>query len=133
MTTQELISNYKLVFAIKQIQYAPDPDYYISKWPDTFHDLLTEFLYIWVDSADIDEVLVPKLEDILNGIIEKGDSGAHSTYIEITQTETDFYAEESEVPDLTIPTQDFYDILILWRNFLNEPPLHQSKVNNPNV
>lgn len=128
MNTQKLIDKYQLVFENKQIQANPDPSHYIFKWPDTIHHLLTEFLYIWNNQVNIDEIILPKLEDILNGVVEKGYSGAHSTYIDITQTETDFYAEESELPDFTLPTQDFYDILILWRNFLNEEPLEDSKV-----
>lgn len=133
MITQQLIQTYQLSFVNKQIQANPDPNYYYLKFPETFHYLLTEFLYVWNDSSDIDEILIPKLEGILNGVIEKGDSGANSIYIDVTQTETDFYAEDSELPDFTIPTQDFYDILVLWRNFLNEAPLDGSKVGDSNV
>lgn len=109
------------------MRYSPDPNYYISKWPNTSNNLLTGFLYTWNDSSEIDETLISKLEDILNGTVENDYSDANSLYIDIYQTETDFYAEDSELPDFTLPTQDFYDILILWRDFLNEAPLDGSK------
>lgn len=129
MTTQQLISAYQLVFTNKQMTYAPDPNYYISKWPDTSNDLLTEFLYKWNDPKDIDETMISMLEDILNGTIENDYSDANSLYVDIYQTETDFYTRDAELPNFTLPTQDFYDILVLWRDFLNEAPLDGSKVN----
>lgn len=132
MTTQELIDTYQLAFVNKQIQANPDPNYYILKFPETSNDLLTEFLYVWNDSSEIDEILIPKLEDILNEAVENDYSDADSIYVYITQTETDFYTRDAELPDFTLPTQDFYDILILWRNFLNETPLDGSKVGDSN-
>jgi hypothetical protein len=133
MTTQELIQTYQLAFVNKQIQANPDPNYYVLKFPETSNDLLTEFLYVWNDSSEIDETMISMLEDILNGTIENDYSDANSLYVDIYQTETDFYTRDAELPNFTLPTQDFYDILILWRNFLNEAPLDGSKVGDSNV
>lgn len=128
MTTQQLISTYRLAFVNKQVQANPDPNYYILKWPGTSNSLLTEFLYTWNDPSQIDETMISMLEDILNGIIENDYSDANTLYLDIYQTETDFYTRDATMPVFSIPTQDFYDILILWRNFLNEDPLDGSKV-----
>lgn len=128
MTTPELISTYQLVFTNKQMKYDPDPNYYIFKWPGTSNSLLTEFLYTWNDPSQIDETMISMLENILNGTIENDYSDANSLYLDIYQTETDFYTRDAELPDFTLPTQDFYDILILWRNFLNEEPLDETIV-----
>lgn len=128
MTTQELIQTYTITFSNKQHRFEPDPNYYVTKWPDTNNVLLTEFLYKWDNPIYIETKVLKKLENVLNENSDKDESGANHIYVEFTLTETDFYCEDSEVPDLTIPTQDFYDIIVLWRNFLLEPPLSGSQV-----
>jgi hypothetical protein len=122
MTTQELINEYQIVFENKQIQLDPDPNYSIYKTPSTNRDLLTQFLIDWNDPDEIEETMVTKLENVLSNEVEMDESDAHNVYVNIFPNESQFYSITSQTPVFSIPTQDFYDILILWRDFLREAP-----------
>ena len=123
MTTQQLIETYQLNFsnAIEEIGNTPKV---IDKRLTTFNEFLTGYLYEWERSDIIDSELLPDLQLLLNEEIEKFDDSSTFAMIIATNTETKIYADNSSVPDVIIPTQDFYDIIVLWRDFLNEAPLN---------
>lgn len=122
MTTQELISTYQLNFfnAIEEIGNTPKV---IDKRLTTFNELLTGYLYEWERSEIIDSDLLPDLQLLLNDEVEKFDDSSTFAMIIANNAETRIYANNSAVPDVVIPTQDFHDMIILWRDFLNESPL----------
>lgn len=123
MTTPELISTYQLNFfnAIEEIGNTPKV---IDKRLTTFNDFLTSYLYQWNKADEIDSELLPELQLLLCGEIDKFDDSCTFTFILANSSETKIYPDNSSIPNTIIPTQDFYDILVLWRDFLNKPPLN---------
>ncbi|MGV0937805.1 hypothetical protein ACTS91_14480 [Empedobacter falsenii] len=123
---RELIEKYKLNF-----QNRVDEDGEIDKFPETNIDQLTNLLYEWkaedIDSnehgllADIDEALTNQNSEI--------ESGSTTVLILIYQNEVRFVgAWSEETYSISIPTQDFKEIVIGWRDFLLTPPLNGTKM-----
>lgn len=131
MTTFELIENYRLHFfnAIEDLENTPKV---IDKRLDTFCDALTVFLYAWHQPHSIDTEILSDLTNVINGVQESFDINHVYTLIVSTTELTEIYDENvTSGPVAIIPTQDFYDILVLWRDFLLEPPLNGTKVEEP--
>lgn len=127
MTTQQLIETYQLNFfnAVEQITNNPKK---FSKRLHTFNKFLTYYLFEWRDVSQINLDLLPDLQLVLSEEVEKFDDSSTFTFIIASNTETKIYGDNSSFPDVIIPTRDFYNIIVLWRDFLNEPPLNGTLV-----
>ncbi len=133
MTTQELIDTYQLNF-FNKVQKIGNSPAFVSKIPGSINLELTNFLICWDNPNHINGSLIHDIEEVLNGIVLLNESDSPTVWIDITIDETKFYKETSSSPDYVLPTQDFYDIVLLWRDFLLEPPLDGTKVDeNGNI
>lgn len=127
MTTNELISTYGIEFLNKVIKFDNGVSK-VNKFPQTASDELLEFLFRWGNPANINDSLIPDIESVLNEKVPFEDTDGGNVFVTITPTQTFVYTNQPEDAELVLPTQDFYDIVILWRDFLLTPPLHGTHV-----
>lgn len=130
MTTEEIKTRYKLNFTNTVIEFeGSQPE--ILKQPYTFNESLTDFLSEWENPRILTSELLSKFERVLNEETESFDTNGQFVAIDSTISITKIYDENATInPVATLPTQDFYDILVLWCDFLLEPPLNGSIVKN---
>ena len=123
---QNLINQYQINF-INNINHNPILNInYIRKIPNLENEYLFEFLFDW--SADgITEDLLTAVEQVLNGTISEYETGSETNSISIFQSKVDFYDNNLNYVG-NIPTQDFKEICIGWRDFLLTPPLNGTQV-----
>lgn len=124
MKTQQLISTYQLNF-FNAIEEIGNTSRVYDKRLITCNDFLTWYLSEWDKADEIDSELIPEFQAVINGTTANHFStNGEFTFIKSAINETKIYDINSiSEPIFTLPTQDFYDILTLWRDFLNEPPL----------
>ncbi len=99
----------------------------IDKFPYTDNSILTTFLYDF-NAREINEYLISDIEDVLNGIIPEATNGSEIITIGIEPVNTIFYIDDVGTNYPEIPTKDFLEIVIGWRDFLLTPPLNGTKV-----
>jgi hypothetical protein len=84
------------------------------------------------NALDITEWLIPEIESALGDVNSEIEADSAIVGVMIYQDRTEFY---SAVPRSTgylfqMPTTHFLEIAIAWRDFLLEPPLNGSKVDD---
>ena len=112
---KEIINKYKINF-----QNRIDKFNKIDKFPNMGEEYLTLFLYGW-NSRDITENLLPDIEQALLDPNSEFENGNEIILILIHQENVIFYHFD-DVP-FSIPTADFKEIVIGWRDFLLQSPL----------
>jgi hypothetical protein len=122
---QLIIENYNINFynAVSTSSYTELNT--VDKIPSTYKSELTTFLYNWTVD-EIDELLLPDIESVLSEEESEIENGSETIQIVIYLDHVTFYPENAD--SFTIPTLDFKEIVIGWRDFLLEPPLNGSKV-----
>ncbi len=123
---QGIIDKYKINFYNSVYEGPVTKIKDIDKIPSTNNKFLTTFLYSWSRSSDIDELLLPDIETVLNEEESELDNGSETIQITIYLDLVIFYPENSD--SFSIPTVDFKEIIIAWRDFLLESPLNGTKV-----
>ena len=101
----------------------------IDKVPDTHLDYLTFLLYEWnaFDIDDSDHGLLADIDEALLNPDSEIESGSSRVDIIIYQNVVNFYPDGND-EIYSMPTIDFREIVIEWRNFLLTPPLNNTKI-----
>jgi hypothetical protein len=122
---QNLINQYKITLQNKVLNWGSDNE--IFKSIETNNRYLNEFIDSWsVD--EMDESLFPYLNKVINGTLTEYDTGSETITILIKQDLTYFLIDDVGTNYPTIPTQDFKEICLGWKEFLLTPPLNGTKV-----
>jgi hypothetical protein len=121
---QIIIDQYEISFQ-NQIEEISGFSKKIDKFPDTNNEYLSMFLYYW-NAQDIDSSLLPDINTALLDSETEIENGSEIISILIYQDRVDFYDDDGFVYEL--PTIDFKEIIIGWRDFLLTPPLNGTKV-----
>lgn len=107
----------------------------INKFPNTLSIKLTDFLYGWSNAVEINEYLMPLILDALEGKYdpETNTTSSGGTDIVIENDFCRFFSGFSDYssylnPELIIPTLDFKEIVLAWRDFLLTAPLNGTVV-----
>jgi hypothetical protein len=88
--------------------------------------VLNEFLFSWDNPADIGELLLPDIFDALSGLQGDIQNGSETVLLLINYHDVCFFQEGEE--NVVIPTNDFNEIVLAWKEFLETPPLSGTKV-----
>lgn len=121
---QNLINQYQINF-LNQIDKFESYPSKIDKVPILNNLYFSKFLYDW-SVAEMDEWLLPYLDQVINGTLPEYDTGSETITILIKQDLTYFLIDDVGTNYPTIPTQDFKEICLGWREFLLTPPLNGS-------
>lgn len=121
---KNIINQYKINFH-NLVEQFPGLPKEIDKVPDTNNEFLSTFLYTW-RAQDINETLVPDINIALMNPESEIENGTETITILIYQDRVEFYDDDGFVYKL--PTHDFKEIVIGWRDFLLTPPLNGTKV-----
>ena len=121
---QSTIDTYKINFYNKILDF--DNKKEVQKVPDTNHQI-SIFLFEW-SADDLTNYLLPKINDIINYTLAEFETGSNSIIVVIDPINTTFYPDEQANNFPVMPTQDFREIVIAWRDFLLQPPLNGSRV-----
>lgn len=119
-----LINQYKISFTNNVIEFV-DSGKEISKTPNTSSIYLSNFLDDF-NAQEIDELLLSDINDALLNPNSEIENGSETISIIIYQNKVEFYDDDGFVYEL--PTIDFKEIVIGWRDFLLAPPLNATKV-----
>ena len=98
----------------------------INKIINTNNEPLTNFLICWSSVSEINESLLPDINEALAHPNVEINSDSPPVNIVMSDNSVDFYGYEGYIN--SIPLQDFKEIVIGWRDFLNTPPLNGTKV-----
>ena len=105
---------------------------YTKKLASSSNYLLGSFLTSWNSVEEIDEELLPTIEIILNGTQQNDYTDSAIVWVDIYPNITKFYKSGAGVtidlnfPDYEIPTSDFKEIVLSWREFLSSSPLNKT-------
>lgn len=123
--TQELINQYKINFKNIARHNPVLGTKKNIKSPDVENLQLFYFLDDWVDTTELDSDLLPNIDVALGNSTSELEYGTQTTMILIQQNDVDFYDIHGDY-DSSIPTLDFKEIVIGWRDFLLTPPLNDT-------
>ena len=126
--TNTLIDKYKINFYNSIYENPVTEIKKIDKIPSTNNKFLITFLYSWSRPSDIDELLLPDIETVLNEEEIELENGSETIQIIIYLDYVTFYPEHTDT--FSIPTSDFKEIIIGWRDFLLEAPLNGTIVDD---
>jgi hypothetical protein len=119
---QTLIDKYQISFSnvVQDVRGYPKK---ITKLPITINDRFTEFLYNWSSANEINETLLPVINNVLNGNVIEDTCASETVGTIIEKENTIFYSLIDESPTINIafniPTQDFKDVVEGWVEFLS--------------
>ena len=116
---KEIINKYKINFENRIDKFNK-----IDKFPIMEEGYLSLFLYGW-NSRHITENLLPDIEQALLDSNSEFENGNEVISILIYQNNVIFYHFDD--PPFSIPTVDFKEIVIGWRDFLLQRPLDGTK------
>ena len=121
---QNLIYKYRIELKNKVFNFETGKE--IHKSISTNNGELTTFLNDWT-AQKINELLLPDFDEVMVNPGEKVINGSetinvhiYNNIVEIYNSDYDFVSE--------LPTQDFKEIVIGWRDFLLTPPLNGTKM-----
>jgi hypothetical protein len=120
----ELISQYQISFQNKIIDFEKQGKV-IYKILSTNNSFISEFFLDWRNGIEIQDYLLPDIESILNNEEDEIQVESETFSVLMYQNKVVFYPENHDT--FEIPTLDFKEIAIAWRDFLLEPPLNGSK------
>lgn len=122
-----LIDKYKINFVNRKFDFGGD--FKIIKFPYTNSEWLTSFLSEWTRVSDLDDSDGGLITDVNAALVNPSaeiESGSQLVDIIIYQNKVDFYPDSGDL--FSIPTIEFKEILLGWRDFLLTPPLDGTKV-----
>jgi hypothetical protein len=122
-----IITNYNISFQ-NQIADFGIHGRVIHKTFNSNNITLRDFFNDWTIADDITDLLIPDIEDVLNGIDTLRQNGSETITIVIEPTDVTFYVPNVGFNRPKIPTNDFMQIAIAWRDYLLEPPLWGTSV-----
>jgi hypothetical protein len=122
---QNLINQYQITLQNKVLNWSSGDE--IFKSIETNNRYLNEFIDSW-SVEEMDEWLLPYLDQVINGTLQEYDTGSETITILIKQDLTYFLIDGVGTNYPTIPTQDFKEICLGWKEFLLTPPLNGTKV-----
>ena len=121
---QNIIDKYQIRFENKVFDFETGKEIYKSI--STNNGELTTFLNDWT-AQKINELLLPDFDEVMVNPGEKVINGSetinvhiYNNIVEIYNSDYDFVSE--------LPTQDFKEIVICWRDFLLTSPLNVTKM-----
>lgn len=122
---RSLIKNYNINFvnSIEQINNGPQR---IVKYPNVQNKYLNLFLFEWSNAKEINEDLLPDIENAFSDVNYEESNASENISIMIYHDRVELYDDNGFVYQL--PTQDFKDIVIGWRDFLLAIPLIGTKI-----
>lgn len=123
---QALISQYSISFENKILDFASGS--VVCKIININNNSLGEFLTAWGNPQEINDLLIPDIEDVLNGVASLRENGSETISIDITPTSVIFYISNVGTNYPKIPTLDFKEIVVGWRDFLLQPPLNRTRI-----
>jgi hypothetical protein len=120
---QTIINQYQISFINKIIDFEiiGKKNRKIAKSNNSY---LSEFL-MDCNVSDINDSVLPDINSVLTNSIMK-ENGSEILDVLIYHNKVDFYDKVGFV--YTLPTTDFKEIVIGWRDFLLTPPLNGAKV-----
>ncbi|MBP2616428.1 hypothetical protein [Chryseobacterium jejuense] len=113
---QNIADQYKLAFEDKVHDWN-----WITKIVSTNNPYLTAFLNSWNSAEQITDSLLPDINDALNNPGQEIESDSVTVDIIMHKNEVDFY-DDVKGYVISIPLQDFKEIVTEWRNFLKTTP-----------
>ena len=121
---QNLINRYQIRFENKVFDFETGKE--IHKSISTNNGELTTFLNDWT-APKINELLLPDFDEAMANPSEKIINGSETINIHIYNNVVEFYNSDYDFVS-ELPTQDFKEIVIGWRDFLLTPPLNGTKM-----
>lgn len=121
-----IINKYEISFSNKILDFKTGNE--IVKIVDVNNPILGEFLIGWFSAKEIDELLLPDIDDALSNPNAELENGSETVYIYIYNQTVKFLKDNAQGWVYELPTQDFKEIVLLWRDFLLTPPLNGTRV-----
>ena len=121
---QNLINRYQIRFENKVFDFETGKEIYKSI--STNNGELTTFLNDWT-APKINELLLPDFDEAMANPGEKIINGSETINIHIYNNVVEFYNSDYDFVS-ELPTQDFKEIVICWRDFLLTSPLNVTKM-----
>lgn len=110
---KSLIDRYGIAFTDKL------PGWKGNKMPITGYAYITDFLFDWT-LTELNEYLLPNINAVLNSELPELETGSETITIIVDPVSTTFYVDRLETDFPYIPTVDFRDIVLGWRDFLSK-------------
>ncbi|TCK56155.1 hypothetical protein C8C83_4167 [Flavobacterium sp. 90] len=126
---ENLINRYQINF-VNSTEQLNNYQTKITKQPNTKNNYLNLFLYEWSNPQEINENLLPDIETALLDRNYQESNSSENVSIMIYHNRVELYDDTKIVYEL--PTEDFKEIVIGWRDFLLTPPLNGTKVYQDN-
>ena len=110
------------------------PPYNKKMMVSRHHASVGGFLTCWNDPDEVSEELLPVIENVVNGIVPNDSTDSEVHWVDVFPDVTKFYSTgagvkmDLEQPASSISTIDFKEIVLAWKDFLLEPPLHGAQV-----
>lgn len=123
-----ILNQYKIEFQNITKSFSGFPNT-IDKRTSSLSVTLDIFLYGW-DVDQINDSLLPDINNVLNGSVIEDETQSETIWVELKSNETKLFemSKNSYIPDFTLPTSDFKEIVTAWRDFLLRPPFDGTKV-----
>ena len=121
---QNLINRYQIRFENKVFDFETGKEIYKSI--STNNGELTTFLNDWT-APKINELLLLDFDEAMANPSEKIINGSETINIHIYNNVVEFYNSDYDFVS-ELPTQDFKEIVICWRDFLLTSPLNVTKM-----
>lgn len=122
-----IINKYKISFQNQIIEW-DTKDKEISKTIITNNSYLSTFLIDWDSISEINELLIPGIDEALGNPNAEIDNGSATINIIIKNDVVIFYDNHSPSSVYRLPTIDFKEVVLSWREFLAIPPLNGTKI-----
>lgn len=121
----DILDKYNITFGLREIS-GENQKYLYTKNEEL--DYLASFVY-YFRNKDINtlDIFLLELQEIISGQKPPVFGPINDIFLEIGQTDTDFRFMDNDSPngytdvELSIPTEDFKDILIEWKKFVEKP------------
>ncbi len=119
---QQIIDKYSMIFENKIVEWSTTFKK-LYKGVSTNNIYLTEFLNGWTSFKEIDELLLPDIEQALDDVNAEIDNGSETVLIIIYHDRVEFYYGEISGGVYEVRTNEFKEIVLNWKEFLLTPPL----------
>jgi hypothetical protein len=121
MTEEEILNTYGIEFVNKVTVYKRAKR--IWKIANSHNNSLAMFLTDWNSITEINEDLLPVIDEVLNGEVVEGRSDSEFIWVELGYLYTKFWwmrtgRNINTPPSYSIPTEHFKVIVAEWRDFL---------------
>ena len=122
-----IINQYQISFQNNVVNLKPNGNQ-ILKTLEINNFTFGTFLIAWCNADDITDLLIPDINDVLDGVSDYAQNGSETITIGITPDVVTFYIDDVGTNYPTLPTTDFLQIVTLWRDFLSESPKNGTPV-----